>query len=613
MSLLTPAFLWLGALAIPLVVLYLLKARRERREVAAVWLWEAARKDLEARTPLRKLRREWLLWLQLLVLALLAVAAAGPYRELVLGKGGDTAVVADASASMLARGRPAELEKTLRRLVDGLGAGDRMTLIRAATRPDVLAPLGRDRRTLLEALDRARPTTVAAELEPAIELAMSLIGEKGTIVVVTDSAGAVSDTGVDERIRVVRLGAGAEAVHDNAGIVALGVRASDSSGSDHQVFVRLRNAGRTIARGNLLLRVDGQVRDAVELTLAPSQEANRTLRLVGVAESAAAESAARPVVEVVWRGAGDALAADDRAFWVLRPALERRFRVRGTADPYLQRVLRTIVSSRSGWRRSVADEAADLEVLIAAEPEEDGPPFLWIDPREGRGEALSGATVLSWERTHPALRFVDLRSVRLGRIFRYTRPQGARVLALSGAGPLMLEGSRFGRRYLMWAFDPMETDLPLRVAYPLLVRHALEHLAPAEGRLPGGRPTGIAPDVPWPDRDTEVTLKSPSGVVTPLAVSGGSLRLPPLEETGVWTLAGTKRELRFATSLLNAEESDLAPRVSGSTAGGPEKSAGVAEAEAPRGSARGLWRPLVLTALVLLVVEAFAFHRRWTL
>ena len=77
--------------------------------------------------------------------------------------------------------------------------------------------------------------------------------------------------------------------------------------------------------------------------------------------------------------------------------------------------------------------------------------------------------------------------------------------------------------------------------------------------------------------------------------------------------AGTQRELRFATSLLNAEESDLGHRASRSSTGGAAKPAGESEAEAPRGSARGLWRPLVFVALILLVVEAFAFHRRWAL
>lgn len=614
-GLLHPAFLWLAALAVPLIALYLLKARRERRTVSAVWLWEEARRDLEARVRLSKLRRDWLLWLQLLVLALLVLAAAGPYRQLVLGAGGDTAVVVDASASMLAGARPAELEATLRRLVDGLGPGDRMALVRAATRAEVLAPLGHDRRALMSALERARPAPVAAELTPAVELAASLVGEKGTVVVVTDASGVAPAVRADERLRVLRLGDAAGEALDNVGIVSLGVRATDSSASDHEVFVRLANASLGAARGTLLLRVDGDVRDAVELEVGPAAEVGRTLRLPGVA--AAGAGVENTLVEVVWRGEGDALAVDDRAYWVLRPEAGRRFRVEGPADPYLLRALAAIAESGSGWRRAAAGETADVEVLVATSPADAGAPFLAVDPPEGRLEEIAGSAVLSWEKTHPALRFVDLRSVRLGRIHRRQRPAGARVLAESGAGPLILEGAHRGRRYLMWAFDPMETDLPVRVAYPLLVRHALEYLAPTGGDLAGGRATGAPPPMPW-DGGAEagaVTLTSPSGRVTPLAPSGGSLRLPALEEAGVWKLAGGGRELRFATSLLDSGESDLSARRAGAGSGpsGAGEAAGGARDARPRDALRGLWRPLVLAALVLLLVEALAFHRRWTL
>ena len=100
-ELLHPGLLWCLALAAPLIALYILKARRRRREVSAAWLWQAVHKDLEARLPFRRLRRDWLLLLQLLILILLAVAAAGPFRRLSLGPASQTAVVLDASASLL--------------------------------------------------------------------------------------------------------------------------------------------------------------------------------------------------------------------------------------------------------------------------------------------------------------------------------------------------------------------------------------------------------------------------------------------------------------------------------------------------------------------------------
>ena len=636
-GLLQPAFLALGVLALPLVALYLLKARRTRREVTAVWLWEAVQKDLEARVPLRKLRRDWLLWLQLLVLILLVLAASTPYRRALL-TGGDVAVVVDGSASMSAGDRPEQVEKVLRQLVNGLGSGDRMALVLAATRPEVLAPLTEARRELRAAAEQVRSAAISTDLTAAVELAASLVGDAGSVVVVTDPAAAVPT--LDERLQVVRLEA--ERV-DNVGIVSLGVRPSDSSGRDHQIFVRLRNASAQPVGGTLKLQVGETVRDAAQLEMGPFEEAGHTLRLLEDASPSAA-GATGTVVEVIWQGGGDALAVDDRAYWVVQAPPDRRYRVRGTADPYLRRALAAIGRSRDGWRAAGAEEGAELEILVARTPALEGPPFLWIDPREGRGESVRGAAVLRWERTHPALRFVDLGALRLGRIYRHTRPAGARVLATSTAGPLIFEGAWEGRRYLAWAFDPLETDLPLRVAYPLMIRHALEHLVPAEGLASGGRPTGVPAPFPWTlspalddgSADAELVLTSPTGRRVELSPSDGMLRLPPLEEVGVWRLTGNGREFQFATSLLNAAESDLAPRraeagtntagtntagtnTAGTNTAGTNTAAGSSADAVPaasrhsENSLRDLWRPLVVLALILLVFEAFAFHRRWTL
>src|SRR5262245_55320124 len=54
-SLLAPAGLGLLGLLAPLIVLYILKIKRQRLRVASTWLWAVAQRDLMARTPFKKL------------------------------------------------------------------------------------------------------------------------------------------------------------------------------------------------------------------------------------------------------------------------------------------------------------------------------------------------------------------------------------------------------------------------------------------------------------------------------------------------------------------------------------------------------------------------------
>jgi len=71
MSFLAPLFLALSALAIPIVILYMLKLRRRETEVSSTMLWRMVLRDREANAPWQRLRRNLLLLLQLLLLALL--------------------------------------------------------------------------------------------------------------------------------------------------------------------------------------------------------------------------------------------------------------------------------------------------------------------------------------------------------------------------------------------------------------------------------------------------------------------------------------------------------------------------------------------------------------
>src|SRR5437899_8117553 len=100
MKFLAPMALWFAA-AIPVVILfYLLKRKRLVRLVSSTLLWQKFLSETQASAPFQKLRHNWLLILQLLLLALAIFALTRPY---FLGHAKESAlrvVILDASASM---------------------------------------------------------------------------------------------------------------------------------------------------------------------------------------------------------------------------------------------------------------------------------------------------------------------------------------------------------------------------------------------------------------------------------------------------------------------------------------------------------------------------------
>jgi len=120
------------AVIIPLIILlYLLKPRREEMMVPSTYLWEQVQKDIEASNPWQRLKKNLLLLLQLLAATLLVMALTRPYLPVAQDSARHIVVVLDCSASMAASdvspSRFDEARQVAGKMADQLGPGDCMT------------------------------------------------------------------------------------------------------------------------------------------------------------------------------------------------------------------------------------------------------------------------------------------------------------------------------------------------------------------------------------------------------------------------------------------------------------------------------------------------------
>ena len=76
MNFLTPQFIAIAAALTvpPLVALYFLKLRRQEVAISSTFFWKRAVQDLQVNAPFQKLRRNLLMFLQLLFFLLAALA-----------------------------------------------------------------------------------------------------------------------------------------------------------------------------------------------------------------------------------------------------------------------------------------------------------------------------------------------------------------------------------------------------------------------------------------------------------------------------------------------------------------------------------------------------------
>ena len=199
MSFLTPVALAFAGLSIPIIVLYMLKLRRRDVLVSSTLLWQRLLRDREANAPWQRLRRNLLLLLQLLILALVTLALARPFVTVPTVVSGSVVILLDASASMQAtdvESGATRFEAARRAALDivaNLGAGDEATIVAVGPQPEVLAS-GSERGELRRALEEAAPTDGPADWEAAFALAgASLTGARDARAVII-SDGAVPET-----------------------------------------------------------------------------------------------------------------------------------------------------------------------------------------------------------------------------------------------------------------------------------------------------------------------------------------------------------------------------------------------------------------------------------
>src|SRR3954452_22577531 len=113
-----PAAIAAGIVVPSLLLLYFLKLRRREMLISSTILWKKAIQDLQVNAPFQKLRRNLLLFLQLLLLALLLFALAKPVPNFTPTPAQTTVIFIDRSASMSAKtgdGKMTRLDEAKRR------------------------------------------------------------------------------------------------------------------------------------------------------------------------------------------------------------------------------------------------------------------------------------------------------------------------------------------------------------------------------------------------------------------------------------------------------------------------------------------------------------------
>ena len=539
MSLLLPLAL-LGLLVLPLIVLlHLLRHRRQPVKVASLRLWHGLQQKRQGTLP-RYLPLSLLLILQLLAAAALALALARPVQSFFLAPPRHTIFLLDTTTSMAAEDAPNPggagvvrrfdaARQAIQQHLQSMGAADTLAVIALNPAPAVLlAGSAGQKNQMTLALDEVIPGAAGLDLAAAFTLANGLARDTARqtgIVILTDGAFPSAAEPLPPLLAPAtwQLIPGPAVQSDN--VALLNVSAQTLPDGRQRLFARVVNYSAGPVARTLRVLAGEQVVSETEIQLDPQAETSRVFTL-----SAAAQTARVEIVEP------DALPLDNRAdLWLAGQTQTRVLLVSDLPDVparalAVQPNVQLTVASPA--LEGVAPADFDVTVFDGLPPQLTAWPagsVLVVNPPPEHpllpgGSRFTRPIRPNPDTASPLLAGLDLSGVYFREVTRLPLPDWAEPdLTAQSADqaetltPLIFHGQPGGSRVVVWAFNLRQSNLPERLALPLLTANTLARLAPpapppviAAGEpvlldrdftveLPGGRrvaPLSAAPDAP---------------------------------------------------------------------------------------------------------------------
>ena len=594
-----PQLLWLIPLVGAVILLYLLKMKRRELRVPATFLWPKRTEEVRANSLFQRLRFSWLLVLQLLALTLVVVAMARPQNVQKGLAGKVTVLVIDASASMgatdVSPSRFDEAKRIARATVSSAQTGDRIALVEAGPVPRVLCALSGDSDRLRRALDSLQLYDSEADVGGAMRLAASLVGSEdaGRIVLLSDG---VFDPIVDfapGKASVVYQTVGKSDA--NLAIDALG---TTDTPSGRQLFCDVKNFGHSAMHGTISIFADGTVIDSDDLSIDGSGRWGKTI----------AAPADAKVFEAKINCPEDILAADNTAVALTSPGASLHVLLVSNGDIFLERALaldprvtldRTQTAPEDGapgYDIVVFDGVTEVPVkaraVLTFGAAGDPSPVTVI------GNA-NGPSFKSSEK-NDLLSGVDFQPTYIGSSQEVQAKATADVLATSSAGPLVVE-SQGDQRQIYVSFEPMKSDFPLQVGFPIFIANALDFLG-GEGdasrlQVKAGEPFSML-------SSQSAKLVTPDNGTFTIQPTGSSVIVRQISRVGDYSLTVSGQQKTIYATMRSDLESNVAPRAT--------LALGTTSVKASRAPARfaDLWRAALLVCLSVLAFEWWLFAKR---
>jgi len=472
----------------------LLKQKRENYTISSLYLWQNALQDIEANAPWQKLKKNLLMFLQILAVIILALVFSEPFLKIYKHRDGDVMIIIDCSLSMQSTDiRPNRFEAAKNdaiKLVESYGANTNFSVIASKGTPKLLLHQVNDKNKVIQEIKNLQATDTAENLEATIDLINTLLSDNSSMQVSwfsdnTESLGNKYlniqknsfNKNVNEKDTELkninyysynRNGA-------NYAVTLLSYRKMQNI-NEITVLSRIGNFSQQDAEIDVSLYIDGVFFDAKRLRINAGDSEN--LYWSGIPATAS-------VLECKI-DTEDVLEKDNKASVLVLENRTKKVLLVTKKNIYLEKVLR-LIPDLELYRTTLNDgfkaTGYDLYIFDGDMPEqlpEDGhiiifnPPKNQLFPNVGKSEYtdIIAAEHKLFEDLKGDFTFSALKTNL------YIVPQWANPMMKNNEGIVAFEGYLDKNRIIVFGFDLHETNLPIQPFFPVIMAKTVQELIP---------------------------------------------------------------------------------------------------------------------------------------
>jgi hypothetical protein len=565
MQFLYPSMLIALGLIPVLLLIHALRPKPKQVDVTNLFLWQEILRERGGSMTLKRIKNNLPLLFQILIVILGALALARPVWWYFTQHKGDMILVVDTSASMktqVASDTRFDLakEKALE-LIDQRENNQKILIIEAGSEPILKSGFLEDTTQARNLVKSIKPSDAPGTLEKAIYLALSFVdpAEDDTIYLITDGAGSdfLKLLQIHHKITPIIVSGGEK----NIGITKFEFRQDLDYYNVYEIMLEVKNFTTDPIECPIHLSIDGTTIVDTQITFDALEE-----QLLIFPYSGLITGIAKAELEIK-----DDFTVDNAAYlslntskdiWVLLASQGNYFleKLLEAYPNFLINTVREIIPS--SWQEHVTEH--DIVIVDRMDfPATEKGNFLLIDayspsiPVAKTGQ-VDFPDILDWDKKNPLMADVNISGL--------TIEQAAKLQADSLLSPV-IESSQTGLMYtynndsmraVLLGFDITKSNLPLKVAFPVMMSNIINWLNPHKLSFSALQTKAGEPyDVHLHLQTKEFSTRTPDGKWEQHEVTSNPFTYNNTQQAGIYTVLENKKTRYFTVNLVDESESDI--------------------------------------------------------